>query len=190
MALFIRRLVSGLFRLSANTLGFLTSAIVSPLTGFTSASQALSLIPGSFGCTLRYTFYKRSLKHLGRPVLFSFGVILTDPDISIGDNVRFGPYNTIAKVNIGNDVLTAQHVHFLSGSTQHHFERLDVPIISQVGALETIQIHGDNWIGTGSIIMADIGKGAIVGAGSVVTRPIPDYAICAGSPAKTIKSRK
>jgi acetyltransferase-like isoleucine patch superfamily enzyme len=37
--------------------------------------------------------------------------------------------------------------------------------------------------------MADVGHDAVVGAGSVVTRPLPDYAIAAGSPARVLRSR-
>lgn len=52
-----------------------------------------------------------------------------------------------------------------------------------------IEIKDDAWIGAGAIILAGvtIGRGCIIGAGSVVTRSIPDYYIVAGNPAKIIK---
>ena len=40
-----------------------------------------------------------------------------------------------------------------------------------------------------SVIMDDIGKGCIIGAGSVVTQPVDDYSIVAGNPAKIIRKR-
>jgi maltose O-acetyltransferase len=53
-----------------------------------------------------------------------------------------------------------------------------------------IKIEDDAWIGAGSIIMPDviIGEGAVVGAGSVVTKNVNPYTIVAGVPAKNIKS--
>jgi acetyltransferase-like isoleucine patch superfamily enzyme len=38
--------------------------------------------------------------------------------------------------------------------------------------------------------MADVGKGTVVGAGSVVTKPLPDHVVAAGVPAKIIRSRR
>ncbi len=56
----------------------------------------------------------------------------------------------------------------------------------------TIKIGDYAWIGDNVIILrrGSIGKHAIIGAGSVVTREIPDYAIAAGNPARVIKYRK
>jgi acetyltransferase-like isoleucine patch superfamily enzyme len=55
----------------------------------------------------------------------------------------------------------------------------------------TIILEGDNLIGFGTIVIGNvtIGKGCIVGAGSVVTKDLPSYHICAGVPAKPLKKR-
>ncbi|MDW1755875.1 acyltransferase [Vibrio sp. Vb2535] len=55
-----------------------------------------------------------------------------------------------------------------------------------------IYIGKDVWIGTNAIILpgVNIGDGAIIGAGSVVTKDIPPYSVCAGVPAKIIKKLK
>jgi len=54
-----------------------------------------------------------------------------------------------------------------------------------------VVIGNDVWIGDRVMILPgiQIGNGAIVGAGSVVTHSIPDYAIAAGNPARIIKYR-
>ena len=54
-----------------------------------------------------------------------------------------------------------------------------------------IHISDDAWIGVGVIVLdgVRIGKGAVIGAGSVVTRDVPDNTIVAGVPAKVIRMR-
>ena len=56
---------------------------------------------------------------------------------------------------------------------------------------QKVIIKNDVWIGANSVIMPNItiGNGAIIGAGAVVTKDVPDYAIVAGVPAKIIKYR-
>ena len=56
-----------------------------------------------------------------------------------------------------------------------------------------MEISDDVWIGNSVIILGNvkrIGTGAIIGAGAVVTKPVPDYAVVAGNPARVIKYRK
>lgn len=58
---------------------------------------------------------------------------------------------------------------------------------------DPLEIGEKVWIGARVIILAGcqkIGNGAIIGAGSVVTHDVPDYAVVAGNPAKVIKYRK
>ncbi|HDZ8876661.1 hypothetical protein J4G66_16215 [Aeromonas dhakensis] len=56
---------------------------------------------------------------------------------------------------------------------------------------QKIKIGNDVWIGANAIILpgVTIGDGAVVGAGAVVTRDVPDYAIVVGVPAKVIRQR-
>ena len=93
--------------------------------------------------------------------------------ITIGDNVMIGP-NTVIR------------------STNHEYNRLDIPMIRQGHKPGKISIGDDVWIAANVVILADveIGTHAIVAAGAVVTRSVPEYAIVAGVPAKVIGSRK
>lgn len=94
---------------------------------------------------------------------------------------------------IGNHVMVAPNVMVLGGGG-HKFDRIDIPI-GQQGNLpkSKLEISDDVWIGNSVIILGNvkrIGTGAIIGAGAVVTKPVPDYAVVAGNPARVIKYRK
>lgn len=54
-----------------------------------------------------------------------------------------------------------------------------------------VEIGSDVWIGPNSVVLqkANIGTGAVIASGSVVTKPVPPYAIVAGNPAKIIRYR-
>jgi virginiamycin A acetyltransferase len=159
------------------------------LTSFYNMSVFISKIPFSFGNTIRYFFYKNTLKNVGTNVVFPYGIIFSHKDISIGNNVRFGPYNTIGLVDFGDDIIIAQYVHFLSGNKQHGYDKKDIPMINQIGTIKRIKIEKDIWIGTNSIIMNDITKGCIIASGSIVTKSFDEYSIIGGNPAKVIKKR-
>jgi acetyltransferase-like isoleucine patch superfamily enzyme len=150
----------------------------------------ISTIPFNFGNKIRYFFYKKTLKYLGENVLFSFGVILSDKDISIGNNVRFGTYCTIGLADFGDNILVAQSVHFLSGRFQHGTANNGVPMVNQPGRKMRIRVANDIWIGAQSIIMNNISTGCIIGAGSVVVKSIDTpYSVHIGNPATLVKLR-
>lgn len=111
--------------------------------------------------------------------------------IEIGDNSLIGTNCQMPNnVKIGNDVMIGPDVLFIGYN--HNFENLEIPMRLQGFNGETpISVSDDVWIGARSIILPSvtIGKGSIVGAGSVVTKDVPPYSICAGNPARVIKSR-
>ena len=128
--------------------------------------------------TMMHVFNFRSLPHSG---------------ITIGKNCFFGEFNVIrgqGGVTIGNDVYTGPMVQIVA--VNHVFHDAERPIREQGITAKGITIEDDVWLGANATVVdgVTIGKGSIIGAGSVVTHNIPPYSIAVGTPAKPIKSRK
>lgn len=144
---------------------------------------------------LRVLYFKHVLGLLekgGNPSMIGPGVYIgTANKLSIGSGCRINENVYIEQAEIGRDVLIAPNVSILS--RMHKFECTDIPISRQGYKKEQKVLIGDDvWLGRSVIVMPGvaIGKGAIVGAGSVVTKNIPEFAIVGGVPAKIIKYRK
>lgn len=154
------------------------------------ASQALSIVPGSLGLLLRRAVYAKLLPAIGDDVLLDFGVLFEDQRTVIGKDVWISVGCFIDYSEIGDSVLIGRNSVLLAGGRNHRFNRLDVPI-KQQGYLprEPLLIGLGAWIGANATVMADIGHDAIVGAGAVVTKPVPPYAIVAGNPARILRMR-
>ena len=144
----------------------------------------------------------RSNVQVGNGVHVGIGSILWAPNqLQIGSDVYIGKNCTIqVDGKIGNYVLIANQVG-LVGRLDHDFHKIGVPVRYSpwIGSPEYIGdgksnqliIEDDVWIGFGAIILSGIriGRGAIISAGSVVTKDVSSYSIVAGIPAKQIGRR-
>ena len=92
-------------------------------------------------------------------------------------------------MHIERDFLLASGVNVPSGGATHGTDDVSRPIRDQPGARTLVRIGEGTWVGSAAIILADVGKHCVIGAGSVVTKPLPDYVVAAGVPARVIKSR-
>ena len=112
--------------------------------------------------------------------------------VELGDNSGLGINCRISgKARIGNNVMMGPNVSIITRN--HSFERTDIPMNSQgMSEEKPVIIEDDVWLGANAIILpgVTISKGAIVGAGAVVTKDVPEYAIVGGNPAKILKFRK
>lgn len=156
---------------------------------FSGWSQLFCLIPGLTGVFLRRAFYQLVFPRCGKDVCLSFGTIFSHPSAVLGHRVYVGAYCCLGDVTLEDDVLLGSHVSIMNGSGQHGIERLDIPIREQPGIWPRITVGRDTWIGDRAVIMADVGRHCVIGAASVVTKPIPDYAIAVGSPARIVRYR-
>lgn len=139
---------------------------------------------------------------LGQNSTFGRGTILYCPDeMNIGSNVYIGKYCSLeTNVDINNNVLIGNNVGLI-GRYDHDYSQIGVSIKDShwIGDKEynfkgkglKITIDEDVWIGYGTVILSgvNIGRGSIVAAGSVVTKDIPPYSICAGNPCRILKQR-
>jgi chloramphenicol O-acetyltransferase type B len=106
-------------------------------------------------------------------------------DVSIGKN-----FTCEVDLEIGADVLVSSNVSIVGND--HLFDDPDTTVYWQGRRKgDRVVLEGDNLVGFGTIIVGSVtlGRGCIVGAGSVVTRSLPCYSVCAGVPARVIRDR-
>ena len=113
--------------------------------------------------------------------------------VRIGEKVNIGAGSFIygyGDISIGDYSLLANGVELITGN--HRADELDRPMRFQGRDPDRIVIGEDVWLGVRAIVLGGVtvGRGAIIGAGAVVTRDIPEYAVAAGVPARVIRSRK
>jgi maltose O-acetyltransferase len=141
--------------------------------------------------TLRATFARMFLRHVGSNVNIDAECYLGKGRISIGNNSGLGRLCEVhGDLTIGDNVLIAPEVLFYTRN--HEFSSVDRPIITQgYGQEKAIVIEDDVWLGRRAVIMPGvrIGTGAVVAACSVVTKDIIAYDIVGGVPAKVIGTR-
>jgi acetyltransferase-like isoleucine patch superfamily enzyme len=155
----------------------------------TTCSELLSLFPGPPGLYLRRAYYHMCLDAFASDCHIGFGTTVAHREIRIGRRVYIGNRCTLGKAIIEDDTLVGSNVDILSGRHQHHFEQRDRPIEQQGGSFRQIRIGSNSWVGNSSVLMADVGEECVIGAGSVVVKPIPPRSVAAGNPAVVKKPR-
>lgn len=127
-------------------------------------------------------------------IYFHFDGLYSDgPSILIGNNCFIGvgcEFNISELLEVGGDCLIASGCKFIDHN--HNFSRRDIPMHSQSNCIKgKIVLERDVWLGVNVTVLKGVrvGRGAIVAAGSVVTKSIPAYEIWGGIPAKKISDR-
>lgn len=140
-------------------------------------------------------FTKTGKVFIGNNVTLNNGVILytKNANIYIGDNSLINHDTEIVANNrdviIKNDTLIGMNV--LMVTSNYGFQERDIAVKKQEETFNPITIEKNTWIGAKSVILSGvtIGEGAIVGAGSVVTKSVEKFTVVGGAPAKKIKDR-
>lgn len=158
------------------------------------------LFPRSWNKFVKQPIIRCSMASCGKYVSIGDGFKAVGiANIQMGNHVSLGSDNrfitTRAKVIIGDYVMTASNVTFITGG--HDYSSKDIPMImvkeedKAEDVDQPIVLEGDNWIGANVTILkgVTIGYGVVVAAGSVVTKSVPPYTIVGGVPAKVIKER-
>lgn len=135
----------------------------------------------------------------GKKVFIARGCKFTWKNVFVGNNVSFNNnclfICTLAKIVVGNDTMFGPNVTVITGG--HTINRVG-ELMSKITNDDKnkdedrdVIFEGDNWIGANTTILrgVTIGRGAVIGACSVVTKNVPPYTIVAGNPAKFIKNR-
>src|SRR5262249_30849564 len=146
-----------LYRLSALVFG--------PEKAFPGWSQAFSLIPGQTGAYLRRAFYRMAFRRCGARARISLWTLLSHPHFTVGNNAYVGVSCCLGEVTLEDDVLLGSHVSVMNGSRQHGTDRLDIPVREQPGCWPHVTIGRDTWVGDRAVIMADVGRHCVIGAG-------------------------
>jgi acetyltransferase-like isoleucine patch superfamily enzyme len=160
-------------------------------------------------------FRPEDFRELGPDCVFETGVLVFHPEnISLGRNVYLGHYailkgyykgqlrigdeswigqqcflNAAGDLTIGTRVGVGPGVKILT--SEHREAGRETAVLFSPVAMAPVVIEDDADIGLGAILLpgVTIGRGAVIGAGAVVTRDVPAYAVVAGSPARILRHR-
>ena len=167
---------------------FVRSAVMGRNRALEGSTQVLALAPGLVGQYLRQAFLARVLDHCAPTAVIGFGTLFSQAGCRIDEHVYIGPRCHLGLVHLERDVLLAAGVHIPSGAHTHGTD-LSSAIRDQEGRPRCVRIGAGSWIGSSAVVLADVGRDTIVGAGAVVTRPLPDRVVAAGVPARVVRQR-
>ena len=154
---------------------------------YTIFAHACALLPGLIGDYFRIAYYVLTLRACSMDARVRFGSYLPHTRATLRAGVDIGAYCIIGSADIGERTKIASHVQILSGQQQHY--RDAEGRLADESILEEVHIGSDCWIGSGAIIMADLGNACNVGAGSVVGAPVAPNSVVMGNPARTVRSQ-
>lgn len=154
----------------------------------------------SEGCILdgRHSKAKVSIS-LGDNVILSNNVMLSckNGTIAISDNCGLNAQTIVQSTNacpvdIGPDCMIGQRC-FIVGGGSYHLDRLDIPMRKQgIRPDRGVRLERDVWLGGNVTVLGGVtmGQGSVAGAGAVLTKPVGEYTVSLGMPARVVTTRQ
>ena len=190
--MFVHRFRKGCFRIRERYF----SLVVSPMRIFWWCMQGMQIGHGTKLASLMVTWPHKVILgancRIEHHVYFHFdGIYSEGPGIVIGSGCFIGSgceFNISSYVSIGNNCLIAGGTRFVD---HNHGLSIDRPIKEQPSSIGAITLDSDVWVGANCVILkgVHIGEGAVIAAGSVVTKSVLPFSIMGGVPARLIKQR-
>jgi acetyltransferase-like isoleucine patch superfamily enzyme len=151
-------------------------------------TNIFAFLPGLPGVFLRRGFYSLTLHQCSLDSHIGFGSLFSHRNSVIEDNVYIGNYCLIGSAHIGENSLIGSRSSLLSGNGQHiHNDETGTWGAFSTDNIKQIQIGKNVWLGEAAIVMADIGEGCQIAAGTVISTDTKSYVMLAGNPARFIK---
>ena len=154
---------------------------------FGCCAQTFAVVPGPLGVYLRRAFYRLTIDSCSADCYIGFGTVLSHRQVRIERNVFIGNYALIGSAWLHERCLVGSRVSLLSGGALHQLgpDRRWTP--TDVSRMRQIHVHDDAWIGEAALVLADVGSGAMVAAGAVVSTPVRGGVVVAGNPARFVR---
>lgn len=147
----------------------------------------MSVLPGLPGAYLRRAYYCWALESCSSRCHIGFGTIFAHRQATVEDSVYLGTYALLGSVLLRRGCLIGSRASIISGGAQHHRDSEGEWLPARVENLQCVEIGTGAWLGEACLVAANVGPGAMVAAGSVVTRKVPRDVMVAGNPARFVK---
>jgi acetyltransferase-like isoleucine patch superfamily enzyme len=149
--------------------------------------QFFALSPGLPGKYLRKCFYFLTLRSCSLRCDLGFLSYFSDRRCEVGRGAYVGFGVSVGLASLGDGCLVGNRSSIINGGWQHTLGSDGRLTPFDPSSAPRVRIGEETWIGEGAIVMADVGSRCIVGAGSVLSVPVPDGCLVAGNPARFIR---
>jgi virginiamycin A acetyltransferase len=154
---------------------------------FGTCTHIVAMLPGMPGAFLRRAFYALTLEECSLHCHIGFGTIFSHRTSVVKRHVYIGNYTLIGSAYIGEYSLIGSRASIISGGALHTLGDDGQWTPFSVERVVRVSVSKNVWVGEGAIIVADVGEGSMVGAGSVVTAKVKPKIFVTGNPCRFIK---
>ena len=150
-------------------------------------THCFALLPGLPGVYLRRAYFQMTLDKCAAECHIGFGSLFTHRHAEVEERVYIGQYAMIGCAVLRAGSLIGSQSSLLSGPALHDWDAERGWLPTNRDNRQHIEIGPATWIGERAVVMADVGAGAMVAAGSVVSSAVPPGIVVAGNPARFVR---